>query len=281
MDSFPAAKYGMRTLKDLNSDYQTNSYNRKTAKDIVVTHNDEEVKISMATLHELVDTMRTNANKKVSEMSENELSQFNQLRRYVIILQVNDKYEILYRMIKDKFKDVTTAIPGTVGAFCNGCSINVKNVPGGPSCSPLCAGGLSDKSEPEVCVATVMLAEYVAGTGFMFTSLSKSDPTNENPAPAAIYLNYRTYDDFPGFTETELSSLKKFNIKSIQFMRYSPDGTSVIPLTDKPLPVDDIRKRSESSSMSMSGSGTAGVVVMFLIILIIVISFMVYRYKSK
>lgn len=268
MDAFPAAKFGIKVLKDEgNGSSSSSSY-------LVSDYQGKEVKIAMAELEELADTMRQNANTKLGDIDQSLMNKFNQLRYYVKILQDSGKYPILYRLIKSKFKDIKTVMPGTIGSFCNGCSVAVDGVGNNQSCSPLCAGSLQQNESAELCKATVMLGDYNEGM-FNFTGLCKSEDLSTMESPAVMYVNFTCYDDFPGFTASEIEKLKRFEIQAIQFMRYSADGTSAIPLINRVLELKDIKTRHEGEMVQSSGSGTPTVIFISILFIIMIVCFIV------
>lgn len=201
------------------------------------------------------------SSRPIASLPENEKEIFEEVRNTVRKYYHTDHYAQIYSTALKHFPETSpppTFLPKTVGSYFTGCLIQT-NIDASPGCSLLCAGSMplpsSNSSSWSFCSQNVIWCllnidvppsnanevKNISGDfEFLFLTRISGSPN------AVLFLNYPSYDEFPGFTETEKSILKKLKIFNIRLLSYDKTGTDYTELSGGNLmKLNEVKTRNE------------------------------------
>lgn len=247
--------------------------------------------------------LRANANRNIKSLTGQLKDDFQALAYYVQLLYDSPEYEVLYSRIRTIFGDLTELRPGTIGAYFGGC---LNRNPTMGSCALTCVDAApSSDADFRFCDTLVLWAVW-DGRSYQISPINAGTIPNDRRRQAYIFLEVADYGQFPGFTEAEKATIRRFGVEEVQFVRYTQDGRQYQRLSagfielDSPLirvrgvdPLgtngEPVRNGSDVVVVTHSGGDNAGVVVaggnggmvlviVLVVILLVLIVFFGYRY---
>lgn len=189
-----------------------------------------------------------------------------------------DMYDIVIKDMKCVFSDVDNIKPGTVAAFFAGCYTK-DNFPGPVGCNPKCVASIrpSDGTIFETCDDTVLTYKKSQG----FVSLNKKESCH-----AYVYVDF---DDFPGFTRSDIAKLEDADIKHVTLIIGDDNGTykevhNAVNVSELPLnPNNDTTVTGTGTTTTEPSSANKGAGIAFFVILLallLILAFVFYRYRK-
>jgi len=167
--------------------------------------------ISLDGIHRVLSGLRPYANTRIRDLPKKAQELHRQAVAYVSLMHDGDYYPAFSDAVQQKFGDIQSVEPGTVGAYFMGCLVD--NVPEGipPSCTPSCIGSAPPDQAKDgswsPCERPVILATKV-NDKYNFSILN----TIIGRGDAIVYIDTNTFD---GFTEEEKKFLRDSGVDTV------------------------------------------------------------------
>lgn len=293
------------------SKIQKKSYNPKKYVNIpkvkisnrIITKGGEDLlKDNLNKITECLDTLKAHENDVIRNLDPSVKDCLDHIIHYVDALYDTDSYQVLHKLIADRFGNVKNVSPGTVSAYFY-CSIhNVTAESDIPlKCNPLCVDGmLPPKSDTKVtpCNENVIWGNFVNGA-YTFVILNKVPSSTR----ATLYVNGTTMDSFVGLSDHEKNELTAMGITHARLYGYSPNNPQFKSLTLTYIPISDIKSRKvdppstptdgDPSSLVVSPScqspnrsnlscnlcGNTGTILLIVLLIIIILIIVYFIFK--
>jgi hypothetical protein len=187
---------------------------------------------------------------------------------YVQLLHDTDYYKHLYRRIEDRFNDLTSVKPGTVGGYLAGCLIGAPQ----GNCSMTCAGAIplpKGHEHHKPCDKAVIWCEWNVKDGFSF-NISKHPDKAEDLNPVYLYVPCQSVHQFAGFNKAEKDKLSKLGINKVHLFGYNEECNKHVDLYGAPIDLKDVKLRSRVHNHEHN-RGSAGLAVLLVLIFLIII----------
>nr|QBK89967.1 MAG: uncharacterized protein LCPAC101_02500 [Pithovirus LCPAC101] len=206
-------------------------------------------------LNDIVSNLRDHAHYKTDKLPKDVKHNFNQLINLVEILYDTNTYHVLTDIVIKKFSDLDNITPGTVGAYCAGCSVETTFDGSDKSCSSICAGSMPIKGSSDIlCKHTVILANK-SRKGYNFSMLRSGELSNESSEDnnkGYVFIPHTDIDEFPGFTKREMRKISHYGIDTVYLYGYDSTGKEHYRLDIKG--VYDLKARKSPRGHVESGS---------------------------
>ena len=278
MRRFRPSRHGGKVIDDSSSN---ESSLRKNVNRVVKKGGHDMLKIDVGELNTLVSRLRQNSHLYVKSLPRDVGRDFRQLLTYVSLLHDTKQYLILHNIVSSHFRDVKDIVPGTIGAYCAGCSVDTSFQGDIQGCSAVCAGSMPPKDNDwSFCKNIVVLASF-RDEHFYFT-ISKRGETHESRETAFIFVDFPNRRHFPGFTEDEKSQLKKLGIKNVYLNGYGKDGRKYSGIENRMVSIDEIKTRDypEDSITKNDNNFSESGLIVFTIVIILLLLFFVWRSRQ-
>ena len=232
----------------LNSDPQSllsgygSQYNDHSPSSPEIVLKNGGIELVEPEIKQLLDDLRPFASFPIKDLPHHIGKKLRQFMLYVEILYDCPDYNRLHSWVEERFHDIHSTRPATVGAYMYGCSVRTSFSDKSPGCAASCAGSMPPPKDDEkfsVCKNSVIDAHYSDGH-YEFTSLNIGDEVNGENAYLYINSSKRRY---VGFSRTEKEQLKALGIKRVKIYGYGPDGRNLIELTTELVSIDQLRSR--------------------------------------
>jgi hypothetical protein len=213
------------------------------SRKIVLKGHGDVHEIDVNELERIVSTLRDNADVSIKLLSGEIKSCFQQFTDYVDLLHGSDAYIQFMEIVSEYFSNVEQIRPGTIGAYCYGC----QN--GRSECSHICAGSAPAADENfSFCHESVIVGDY-NGYDFDFTAMRIGDSSE-----TYLYVNFDSYDSFPGFTRREIEALEKdYHCSSVYLRGYSNSSTEYFELLNESIMISNIKIRVDRKGSRRNG----------------------------
>ncbi len=252
---------------DEKKEEQKMALSKKRMMSNVVPINKQDMKdkkeIELKEFEERVSGVFKFASSPVALLPEKERQSFDQIKETVKKYYQTDEYEDFYNVVTKYFNTESQPSdnynPKSVGSYFTGCLIptNIEGATEGVNngCALLCAGSMPlprRMNTVNFCSQNVIWCLHrinevrdinnVRGT-FEFLFLTKVSGSND----AILFLTYTSYEDFPGFTESEKDILTKLRIFNVKLLSYDKTGTEYKDLVGRVLKVSEIKTRDSEA----------------------------------
>lgn len=274
MRRFRPSEYGEKSTSE--SESSETSLHKNVNR--IVKKGGNPIKMDLSEIDALVRRLRQNCNLPVKGLPHSVGKDFRRLLTYVSLLHGTKQYAILHGIVSNHFRNISDIIPGTIGAYCAGCSVKTSFDNDLEGCSAVCAGSMPPKDDDwNFCKNMVLLATYREGK-FYFT-ISKRSETKDGRETAFVFVNYTDGSDFPGFSDDEKLQLKKLGILNVYLNGYGDDGLKYSGMGNRILAVDEIKSRQcdEDSYKNNQNDFSESSVIAILLVVIILLLFFAWR----
>lgn len=219
-----ARRTGIR-VSDLNVQAPSTTASDDGRK-IHIKGNQGVVTIDIIEIRTTVRTLQTFYNVKPADLPGDIKTKFHDFKSLLESLRSTPQaYDVVYEEVKVIFDANTDVIPGTVGAYLNGCLVDTQ-IDGNRSCAVVCANSTPSSSAWSACEDYVLVAEPLNEGQYKFISYNDSI---QNKSKAIIYV--AEGHNFSGFCHDARSSLITAGVKEAKVYHYSRDGRTYTPLT--------------------------------------------------
>lgn len=243
--------------------------------------------IDIDILNDIISNLRDYAHYETNKLPKDVKYNFEQLINLVEVLYHTSTYHVLTDAVAKKFGDLKEIIPGTVGAYCAGCSVETTFGGSDKYCSSICAGSMPIKGTADnLCQHTVVLANKTKG-GYNFNMLRSADihGQSDDENIGYVFIPHIDIDEFPGFTKREMRNITHYGIDTVYLYGYDQTGKEHYRLDVKN--VYDLKKR-ESRGHGHGGerkqtfSGDAvWVYLVFLVAILLIGGFLLSNYWRR
>lgn len=219
-------------------------------------------RVSTAGLRKDLEKMYEVRAMKVEDLCRDKRKIFDKIAQLMTLTSTSSEYGTLVDIIREVFHDVTSVVPGTVGAHFMGCFIPDNF--GGPSgCSAVCAGAVQPPimSGSDVCLENVVI-------------VSDEGMTIQNPGSGNGNAIVHIVNGAPGLTVAQINKLREMGYFSVAIYHFnSPDYT----VKQAPQHIDHIkaiddRTYDEVEKRQVSQTGTSSRVPIYILIALVVIA---------
>lgn len=172
-------------------------------------------------LNQLLESLVPVGDTKIANLKGRDKDTFSKVVRIVENTVGTDYYRYVLESFNSHFDANSIMEPGTVKAYCVGCSAITSMSNSFPTCTPLCAGN-APSSEQSSCQFKTFIARKV-DSGFILVLLNPSEGRTDNER-ALVFVDekYVSGDEIP-FSTSELGTLKEHGITEIKV--FSHDST--------------------------------------------------------
>ena len=246
---------------------------------LVKKGNQKTIKIDGSFIDSILDQLFSIKDKRIDTLEGDDQTAFNTLFNISRALYDTDSYQIIRKMIDDRFAAIKRYSPFTISWYLKGWENKSNLVPN--ACNLFNASTLSptDKSINLECEHNVILAQYEADTGYTFISLTSPKESDK----AYLYINTNDLSSMIGLTNSDKKQLSEsFNIKSVFLFSYNDDG-HIKQLLDREVAVNDLKKRTDSVRSNNNKNNNKnndiyiGAIVFVIIVIIILLIFFTSR----
>lgn len=239
-------------------------------------------KVDIEDLNKKLKHLKENADHKIRNLSGSLKSDFESLAQYVSWMYNTEGYDAFYKEIVKHFGDRHDYQPGTIGAYCGGC-LDVKSKGISRGCNVVCAGSIPPPYEDpnfEFCEYLVIWAVH-NGKSFDFTTLNEVEV--KSARYAIVFVENKTIEDFPGFTDAEKKILEQNGIEEVRLIYYNSDCNTedkYVNLTQKFAVLNELKARHANAVAASSSSGSMNW-FWLLIIAIIILMVILFIFRGK
>jgi len=275
---FIPARYG--SALNHNNKSKSNIFTDIGGIQLVKKGNQKTIKIDGSLIDGILDQLFSIKDKRIDSLDGQNQTAFNTLYNISRALYDTESYQVIHKMVEDRFASVNRYAPLTVSWYMKGWNNKSNLVP--EACNVFNASTLSpvDKAINLECEHNVILANYESDTGYTFISLNSPKESNK----AYLYINSNNINSMIGFTNADKNQLKEsFNIKTVFLFSYSEDG-SIKQLLDREIEVTDLKKRTDKVSSGNNNDNNdnnndiyIGAIILVIIIIIILLIFFASR----
>ena len=257
-----------------SSSYISSSKSLVTEKTIVMEGGKKEIiqNVDIDILNDIISNLRDHAHYKTDKLPKDVKHNFSQLINLVEILYDTNTYHVLTDAVTKKFSDLDNITPGTVGAYCAGCSVETTFDGYDKSCSSICAGSMPIKGSSDIlCKHTVVLANKGKG-GYKFSMLRSGELSNDSSddnKKGYVFVPHTDIEDFAGFSKREMRKISHYGIDTVYLYGYDSTGKEHYQLDIKG--VHDLKVRKSSRSEHGSSSDGIDNIWLYFVILLAVL----------
>lgn len=247
------------------------------ADDIFTIKNSEGTfKLSRKDLRQALEDLKTQSNIPVKQLAPSYAELLESIFEALKFLYSSKElYGMIHSDIKDIFKDVKKAIPGTVAAFFIGCSVD-KDFPGPMGCDPRCAASIPPgESVPGYSDCDDLVLAYINS---MFSSIN-----GKKSAHAYIYIGDTNFNGFP---VEHIEQLKKEKIEKATLIFAHTDSDKSYKEISSPINIDKLPQKQEqiketnlTQTNDVSCDSSAGIAIVVIIVIVIIV-LLILLYQS-
>lgn len=215
-------------------------------------------KISLDKISLLLSDLKKYGDVPIRSLNKEAEGKYRQFVSYVKLLYGTDQYPKLHDLMKNKFADVTTLVPGTLNAYFVGCVMKSDFGDVSQGCLANCAGSVPplNASDWSTCKQAVILATKDVD-GYKFEVLN---------SPHSLESAYLYVDPgFTGLTVEEKNKLSSLGVNSLMIVSYTKD-TNVYQTLSNWAPLSIIPNRSPLVEPEVAKSSINWSVVVLVII---------------
>lgn len=285
---FKPMKYSSKSNN--NSDKSHESHEELVPKGL-----DDTVKIDIHKISEICDRLVKHYDQNIKSLEGKIQNDFRSMISYVNLLYDTDNYNVIYDIVRDKFKHIKNVKPGTIGAYFVGCLSDVKINGLNPSCTPICTGSMppskkySTQNKWSFCDSTVVWGIY--DNNSLKLTLLNSIPNSDK---GLLFVNVINPNNFSGLNDTEKLQLRNFGLKYIKILGYNQSGNSYTDITTDYVNLNDIKTRVSiipspilqtvnntlnNTTKSMPSSNTAMLII--IIVVVLVVLFLLWKISNR
>lgn len=253
---------------------QKNSSNKNGFFTIKGKSSSDEFLVSKDELLAALSRLRENDYTPLRKLSGSLKEDYLMVRKYIELTHQTNTYDMLKSLIDEKFYDVESVVPGTIGAYFYGSNLNVNMDP--KECAATTANAIpTDSNIWAKCKNHMILADRTT-KGYDFSLLSEGDDKSH----AYVFVRHDNYDDFEGFSADEKRKLKKLGIEYLYLYGYGDDTTQYNDLIGTTVAIDDCKSRKHHDKKEDSHDWSWLMWLILIIFFVVVIGCMVWWFSS-
>ncbi len=251
----------------------------KKPKSISITKKGNRKVVDLDKLEKVIIDLSNNPTAKIKTLKGKLAHSYRQAITYVELFYGHEHYQILLELIEKHFKKHKKVIPGTIGAYMYGCSVNTNL--DNDACSPLCAGSIKLDPDAPFCDLPVVIASYSKSS---FEFYLKND--NNHQRTAFVHVTFSSIRTFPGFTDKEKDWFRRYNIKNIYLYGSVNNSGKYVNLysdknSDGTVSIEDVKPRIGvvKPTQTKLNTNTAIISVLSIVVLLFFVYF-IYKYMT-
>lgn len=205
-------------------------FNNKTFE-----HDIEENKLQLEEIKEKILKLAESKDKHIFELDEGEDKLVTEIKKSFDLYDKDELTEI-HKFINERFNEMTNIRAVTVGSFLGGSVDPTYN-----KCLPLHKISLSVNNEINTC-SNILYYLYFINNEFKIINLTP----DLKEGTVYFFVNYKTYDSFPGFSKKEKYHLiEKENLDEIRLISYYDN--QYFDLVGEPIKIKFVKNRTEKT----------------------------------
>lgn len=245
---------------------------------------DEEYEIDLDDLEEKISSLKNVCDEQVSLLKSPHDVNFEHVKNIVYLLKNHSSYDRVYDIAKKYFSDVKNVLPGSVSAYFVGCDMVQKNPD--DKYKVICSNDSLKKrgnswNSFDKTVIHGLYNDRLSQFNFFPINISKNRTT------VVICMKYKTYSDFPGFSEAEKDFLSEmFGADEVVLISYDT-SKGYIELNEGAIPMSELKTRKGDKRMgrdlqiSSKNTSLDDKVIIIGVVMIIMIIVLAYMMRKK
>ncbi len=153
---------------------------------------------------------------------------FNQLIQLIDNIRRSDAYDQIFKIVETETRNCNSIDPGTIGAYFKGCLLPV-NFPDNPSCSEVCVSAFQPPDTIDGwsnCGRIVIRVKWNLDPpeDTQINLICKGQPGPDKGNPGYLLIDHTTLSEFPGFSNQEITQIKRLGLTSCKLLSVSSSG---------------------------------------------------------
>lgn len=238
--------------------------------------------LDMDILQDIISNLRDHAHYKTNKLPKDVKHNFDQLIQAVELLYNTNSYHVITDAVAKKFSNLENISPGSIGAYCAGCSIETTFDGNEKSCSSVCAGSMPIKgSSDNLCKYNVLLASRNRN-GYSFNLLRSSDIDNNNDKKRGyVFIPHTNLEEFPGFTKAEKRKISRYGIDTVYLYGHDESGKEHFKLDETDVYELKSRKRKHKEQKSDVNINMSITWIIIFILFLLIAGFLLSNYWRR
>lgn len=223
-------------------------------------------------LNQLLQSLVPVGDTKIANLRGKDKENYSKVVRIVENTVGTDQYRYVLEAFNSHFDANSLMEPGTVKAYCVGCSAITSMSNSFPACTPLCAGN-APSSDQSSCQFKTFLARKV-DTGFVLVLLNPTDTGTEGGRGLVFIDEKYVVNDIPPFSNSELGTLRSYGITEIKVFSHDSSMRNYRYVGERPFSIAEFSEPKatnrkvvqEQSTDNLWLGGGIGLLLLFLLI---------------